>query len=252
MLEAMARIPLRSALFICGVAGALWALQEADQARQLRPLQALADRILAQERFGAASIVFAQARLAAIPPSAACDAPRRVVSTLLALRVAESAVEHAEPADVTPALSYLASESRALLACAPAKAYFWLPLFWAETTLSGFDPSRLTMIAMSYRLAPREAWIMAQRARLLAPLMPVLPPSLRGKVVADVTGLIDAGLTDAAVTVLTGRGHGLIPDVAIAVSRMAPSVQRAFRASGERKGLQFDGTALAIDPARPW
>jgi hypothetical protein len=73
----------------------------------------------------------------------------------------------------------------AALAAAPASGNLWLFKARVLAFNGRYDEPMLTALRNSYRFAPREGWIAAERAVLGLTVYPLLPADLRSDVVAD-------------------------------------------------------------------
>jgi hypothetical protein len=91
----------------------------------------------------------------------------------------------------------------ASLNCNASDAFLWLALFRMETSNGNVSPSAVAYLQQSYALGPNEGWVMNQRSKVAAAVLPQLPSELKAKVGHDVATLIAQGYWSAPKDILT-------------------------------------------------
>lgn len=211
--QSLTRRPLRPAwvgarvpLLLFGLAGVLWPVATISTFRSLVSAGEVTERIVADNRFkpGALAEIHAQLEGEAAPRVQHPDLAR--ARALVSLRASEETMVRDGQAKADRAIEAAESRVRSTLAQNPADSLLWLMLYSVATSRGGFDEGNILLLERSYATGPLEGWIALRRNRLALASFPMLGDQLQHRVVAEFAGLVDSGLTEAAVTNLAGVG----------------------------------------------
>ena len=78
------------------------------------------------------------------------------------------------------------------LACTPTDGFLWLLQFRLETAVADLSGLHLDYLAMSFKLAPNEGWVIDRRAALAAPFWPRYSEEIRMAYLRDLHTLLAA------------------------------------------------------------
>jgi hypothetical protein len=87
---------------------------------------------------------------------------------------------------------------------APADPFLWIAVYWFDKFRDGFRVEQLDELRMSYRLGPNEGWIAIKRNPVVFEIFDELPTDLADDAIREFARILEAGLYDTAVDILTG------------------------------------------------
>jgi hypothetical protein len=180
-----------------GLIAVLWGASQFSAFSNDKSVERIAARIIAGDPFKA-EILQNQIRLSnQIEKRALCYPSALRSAAIVRLRLVDVPSDPSQDS-VEIRTNAAVSSIRSSLACSPADAFFWLVLFGLET------PAPLSYLRASYRLGPNEGWIALKRNPVAFMKFGQLPADLRDTVVREFLGILEMGLYDDAVKILTG------------------------------------------------
>jgi hypothetical protein len=180
-----------------GLIAVLWGASQFSAFSNDKSIERIAARIIAGDPFKA-EILQNQIWLSnQIEMRALCDPSALRSVAIVRLRLVDITSDQSrDSAEIRT--NAAVNSIRSSLACSPADAFFWLVLFALET------PAPLSYLRASYRLGPNEGWIALKRNPVAFTKFGQLPVDLRNTVVREFLGILEMGLYDEAVKILTG------------------------------------------------
>ena len=127
-------------------------------------------------------------------------------AAMIRLRLAEDAFPSGNSSEIDQRLGSLAATLDEALLNAPEDAFLWLAQFWLISARNGFQPEYLSLLRMSYRLPPHDAWVALKRNRVALAIFPFLPSDLADLVLAEFASFVRWGLANAAADIAAGPG----------------------------------------------
>ncbi|WP_456621607.1 MULTISPECIES: hypothetical protein [unclassified Bradyrhizobium] len=158
---------------------------------------------------------------------------------LLQLAVADESTRSGDLKQADVDTEAVTSSSRALLLCAPSEGLGWLGAYWSAIRQEGFGPHAATLLGLSYRFAPHEAWLQLIRAPLALRVYGALSPELKASAAQDFTDVFSARLFPSAAALYQTAAAGARAEL---LNRTcgAPEIDRElFRRYVTEKGLQL-------------
>lgn len=180
-----------------GLIAVLWGASQFSASINDKSIERIAARIVAGDPFKAEILQNQVWRSNQIENRAFCDPSALRSVAIVRLRLLDVPSDASQDS-VKIQTNAAVSSIRSSLACSPADAFFWLVLFALET------PAPLSYLRASYRLGPNEGWIALKRNPVAFTKFGQLPVDLRDTVLREFLGILEMGLYDEAVKILTG------------------------------------------------
>jgi len=183
MLSSPIRATIRAVLLVAAAGGLWWSFGSLRAERYAVPLQPLAERMLAGERFPPETIQRIVAAVQPVEQQQTCDRAHNFAA-IIRFHVVLLAVSAGSRGgtDLAAAAAAADQDLRAALACSPSQAYAWLALALLESGLGKAPTVYLPDLAMSYRVGPHEGWISWRRSGFAFAHLASLDPETRGRV----------------------------------------------------------------------
>ncbi len=239
-------VVLRCAVLAAIVIVAVEVMRVLPQARTLRIERFLASQLINQETLPRERVQDALARFHARRGNAPCAIAGHQNAVVFSAWLAEEALaigRHAEIDTLRDAASATARES---IACDPAQAYAWVSLLRQTVLREGPHPDALPLLRWSYRLAPREGWIMLARARAALPLRSFFTEEDHARLADDLAGMVEAGMIRDAVDLLRRTDAAFQRRVNGLVARFPPATQLAYQRRAYLFVFELEG--LSVPP----
>jgi hypothetical protein len=240
----------RVVVAIGGVCSIAWALLAYPALRDEAVFAAAADHILSGEQYGAEQLSKLRSELGA---SSANSFRPSVLNDIAVVRLrlveADLASGQAPVAD----LDGLQQSVDAALSHNPTLSFLWLTDYWLQNRHSGGADAASGLLRMSYLTAPNEGWIATKRNPVALGVFGALPEELKGRVVAEFARLVQSGLYEDAVKILSGPGWPVHERLLEGLARLDEGDRRRFAKLLEEEDLE--GVVVpGIDrpPARPF
>lgn len=208
-----------------GIAGIAWGCLTIPTFLRSIALEDAAARIIQGQAFRRDALLSLAPALEAVEAEPYCRAASLRNAAIIRLRIAETALSEADGRQIDKNLADLRSATVRSLQCSPTDAFLWLSLYWSEVTSTGFRPSHLEYLRMSYKLGPNEGWIMEKRNYLILALYSFLPADLREAGVAEFVKLLQPQFVVTAIRIFTGPGWP-IRDLLLPRLASTPEAQR--------------------------
>jgi len=235
------RLAVRLVFLAIAAHSLLWASTAGVRTWRASQLAELAERAWSGETFRPEALARVLKNNPAKPGGACRSADEAQALALIAFVQAARAVNTRPDAPATRQdIGLLERYAEAGSACAPARAWPWLLLFWARTKLEGFDVKHLHLLWMSYRLAPREKDIQQTRSAIvLRAYHEQLPLVGQELVLMEFRELVDAGyVANAAETFSLVPGE-LRAKLIRAVEQLPEPKRQAFADAVRRLGVEI-------------
>lgn len=146
----------------------------------------------------------------------------------------------------------MAARARRLLACSPRRAGAWFLLAWLDIHEQGPQPEALERIAISYRLAPHEAWLARLRNPVAARLFGLFEEAVRAQIVSEFRELVRLGFLTEAQAVLEQTGERTRATLLAGLSTLDIDARQVFSRSLDRAGLDMDVPGISREMQRLW
>lgn len=247
----MLRWPIRVSLLAVGMLTAVWAGYCLPILAKQAPLEAIAKRITARERYQPGSLSDFSA--AAIWSDRKWQHPSVLASrAAIDLRLLERAMVLSDTGKIDDLLVETEAAIRRSLAVAPADPFLWTVYFWIENNRLGFKPAHLNYLKRSYDTGPSEGWVAINRARFALALFRILPADMAEMAVAEFSRLVASQFHDAAIDLLSRQSEPLTSRLLASLSSVEFDDRQAFARMAYRKG--YDWQVLGVDRPewRPW
>jgi hypothetical protein len=207
----------RIALIMLGCIAVMWGSAVLPAFWRQSPLERISEHIIAGETYKSDALLglIPNAELAegAIHCRPAAVRSAAIIRTRFAEDALSSGQEDAlssgQQDPIDKQLNLLRTAIRNSLSCVPTDAFLWLVLFWVDSTAGGLEDQSLEYLRMSYRLGPNEGWIALKRNRMAFTIYERLPPDLAESAIVEFIGLLEMGLYQEAVDILTGPAWDL-------------------------------------------
>jgi hypothetical protein len=241
---------MRLGLLVAGSAALVFATLVLVVSPQPVALERAAVRIVMGDRYKAEELDrFVGADELAFQPLVRAASLRS--AAVVALRQAEESIANGQRTDIDRHMDALERGLRHALTIGPADTFLWLALFWRETFAGGFEPTRLSMLEMSYRTGPREGWVAVRRNAWTLGLYSRLGSDLQEAAAAEFIGLVASRFMET-VSILTGPGWS-VHDVLIPRLAMVDELQRkAFARALYQQGYDVQIPGIVRPDDRPW
>ena len=239
-----AALVLRMCLLIISVVGFAWFATAGFGVVRAEALTAVAERILAGERF-------APGTLRALLPEEV-GGPCRPGNEAESIAIISYARASQVLASTIFAEEVLADLERRVgegLTCAPHRPLLWYLLFWARTQQSGFQNDHLPLLRMSYRLGPHEGWVQALRNPFIMRLYEDLPPDAQEIALVEYSSLLASGLFGPAARSFANAPESARERLISAVERLPLSDRQNFGRVLEKLNVSANIEGVA-DPER--
>lgn len=141
--------------------------------------------------------------------------------------------------------------ARQLAICDPHQSFAWLSLYSARIAKRGFDDTAQRLLAMSYRTAPREAWIAGRRSIMAVHVFKYLDPATQAHVLDDAAGLTEAGLEDFAVQLYMAGSPAFKKQLVSRLLQLSAGRQSGVVDAFDRAGVVLPA-ALEKPDGLPW
>jgi hypothetical protein len=175
----------RSFVVILGCIAVWWGITGISLYWQDSSIEQVATQIIAGNPFTAETLAQLGPFLDKIKKSPYCDPAALRSAAIIELRRVEVAAAKNNRRPLAERLKSLSDVIRRSLSCAPADPFLWLALYSVEVHRNGFRPDYLKYLRLSYRLGPREGWIVLKRSPLAFRDFQQLPPDLRENVINE-------------------------------------------------------------------
>ncbi|MGY2933663.1 hypothetical protein ACVWZ6_003265 [Bradyrhizobium sp. GM6.1] len=246
-----ARGILRSLLLALALAVVSWSATVLPTFRRMAPVTAIAERIIADDRFRTGALADVLLGIETDPVSASSMPGLTRAKALVRLRLAEDAMSRKSSEEADREVATAEDNVRLALALNPGDSFLWLMLYSVETARNGFNPGNLTYLDRSYAAGPHEGWVALRRNRLALAIFPMFQDSTQKTVVSEFSEMVDSDLIEEAATTLMGIGWPHRNRLLAALSEVDVASKK-----GLRKRLAADGINVRIPgieyDERPW
>jgi len=240
----------RTILVILGCAAVIWGMYALPVFARQASIEPVATHVIGGDPFRHEVLAAIMPQVEAAERAEQCRPAALRSAAIIRTRVAEQAIIDGE--DIDAALSSLRNSIGRSLACSPTDPFLWVVLYWVECTESGFRPSYLEYLRLSYRLGPNEGWIGLRRDGLALSVFGQLPPDLAELAIDEFAKLLDSGFFDQTIAIITGPGWRE-RDLLLARLKGVPERNRqVFAKALYRLGYDVVVPGIVSPDARPW
>lgn len=224
----------RGFIAIFGICAVAWAIDVIPTYRMDAPYAGIAERILWGDKFNPAQLdaMRRQLDVASVRPVQASALSGAAVIRLLLLEDGMKAGTRqplaADLADLQMAVSATLSQS-------PTDSLVWLADFWLKRRQ--VDSTDFSLLRMSYRSGPNEAWIALRRNPIALGVFQSLPSDLAEQTLSEFAGLVHSGLYADAANILAGPGWAVHEQLLSHLVQVDVAARRSFASVLDSKNL---------------
>jgi hypothetical protein len=211
----------------------------------------VASRIVDGERFSTGVLTGLASAMDA-PERDRCRPAITRAKALVQLRILEDLLAAGARQQIDAQTQQLYTAIRYSLACAPADAFLWMVLMWAESLRDGYHPNQLTYLRMSYSLSINEAWVGLKRNRLAIALLERLPPDLADMAIAEFASLLNNGFHRETIATLVGPGWSVRDKLLPELDKVSEHHKRVFAQTLFTYGYDVAVPGVQLPERRPW
>lgn len=128
----------------------------------------------------------------------ACDTPSQRAMLLMEMPLAEAALRSGATNEFDHRIQSLEARSRRILSCTPRESFVWLLAFDLEVLHGRLNEQSFSLLAMSYKTSPNEAWVSIRRIIVATPLILIAPEPVRKEILFEFQQLVRNRFVDAA------------------------------------------------------
>jgi hypothetical protein len=203
-LVARLTVVIRVSVIILGGAAVMWGLAVLPIIWRQLPLERTADHITAGEVYKSDTLLGLIPVVELAERAVYCRPAALRSSAIIRARLAEDVLSSGQQELFDKQLNMLHTAIRDSLSCVPADPFLWLVLLWVDNTENGWEDRYLEYLRMSYLLGPNEGWIALRRNRIAFTYYERLTPDLAEAAIVEFVALLESGLYQEAVDILTG------------------------------------------------
>ncbi|MCK1740412.1 hypothetical protein IVA80_05915 [Bradyrhizobium sp. 139] len=241
------RMYLRTLLLLLGLACLVWSLFAWPLFRLTGPVRDLAARIIANEHFKPGVLPDWQVRMNGALRPAILQPDFSLADALIALRVAEEAMQRKNSEEADREMASAEVKVRAALSLSPTNSFLWLMAYSLEISRSGFQAKSLSYLDQSYATGPQEGWIALRRNRIALAIFPALEHSTQDSVVGEFSGIVDSGFIAEAAANVTGVGWDQRERLLANLGRADIASREAFAKVLARARVDVSVPGVALD-----
>jgi hypothetical protein len=221
----------RSFFVILGCFAVLWGIIELPAFWRDVSIKRIATQIIAGDPFKIETLTQQVPTIDSIKRSAYCRPAALHSTAIIELRMWEISASAKDREHRNEQFKTLGNAIRGSLSCAPADPFLWLALYSVEVNEEGLQPDYLKYLRQSYRLGPREGWIVSKRNPLAFGAFQQLPPDLRENAIDEFFAMVrDPNFSGQAAEILIGPAW---PERELILSRLT--------SLSDRDGRRFAG-----------
>ncbi|HWF46898.1 MAG TPA: hypothetical protein VG168_07835 [Bryobacteraceae bacterium] len=215
----------RLGMLVLGGAGLIWGLLVLPTSGVSDDLHYIETQLLASETFDSKALAVELSNPAAV---SACDSSSQTALLLMEMRLAQAALRAGTVDDFDRHANSLETRSKQTLSCAPRNSLVWLVAFSLKILHGQPDEQALDLLEMSYETSPNEAWIGIRRIIAATPILALLSPPLREKVLAEFEQLARSGFVYEAARSYAGASTSTRPLLLDRIQRLDAWQQKSF------------------------
>ena len=195
---------IRASIVVIALTGVVWAAWAFPIFSRQSSIDGVATKIIAGARYDAEALSRLDPILEDIENAGYCQAIATRDAAVIRLHKAELTISSGDQDNLDSSLEALLTSLLRSLACSPADSFSWLALFWLKNVQAGYVPANQRFLRMSYQLGPNEGWIALKRSHIAFSIFEGLDPDLKERAKAELVGLLQTGLVEAAADIFVG------------------------------------------------
>jgi hypothetical protein len=235
-----------------GMAALCWALYCAPIFRASALFEGIARQVIAAEVFPDDALLRMLEIREAFPKWYSISSGLERSTSIVRLRLVESALERVNVAPLDVRMAALRSTLHDAFAINPADSFLWLTLYWLDNTQRGFSLDNLAGLVFSYTLGPREGWIAIRRNRLALPIFSQLDDSTRDLVVAEFAIMVAARMIVETAANLAGPGWPIRERLVARLVDVDTATREALARYLYGQGIRLSMPGIPEAGERPW